>query len=339
MRLCVLVDTLMELLAKGSVTAGYLAQKYGISERSVYRYLKELSTALPISIKRGRQGGIYLSDCFTLPRGYMLEQEYETAIEALDEAYGKSGEERFLTARRKLSSQLKKEIYRRSLTGMADNVFIDDGGWEATPVGSGVLGLVAECVRTHEVLEIEYADGDEPPEQTAEATAETTPSLGEHNPSAAPAVPPIRLRIEPHALIVKRDLRYVYAFCRTKKAFRLFRLSGILTAVKTNEVFFRRPFRLDKIPFSVSVPEQNFINVRLQISPAALPEAKERLGEKNVRLWKNEWLADLTLPDNELTVKRILELGNGIKVLSPKRLQERVKLAAEAIASQYVAGT
>ena len=83
MKFSILIDMLFDLLSKRKITAAYLAEKYQISPRTVYRYVDLLAQKLPVSVKRGRNGGIYLSDSYRLPVGFMSADEYTAAINAL----------------------------------------------------------------------------------------------------------------------------------------------------------------------------------------------------------------------------------------------------------------
>lgn len=109
MKFYILSDILFELLLKGKLTAKAISDKHDISVRTVYRYVDTLSMSVPVYVKRGRNGGIYISDQYKLPMGFMTETEYDAAIDALEIAYAQNPEERFLIAKEKLSSQKKLE--------------------------------------------------------------------------------------------------------------------------------------------------------------------------------------------------------------------------------------
>ena len=98
---------LFDLLQKRKVTAAYFSKKYNLSTRTVYRYIEELKSALPLEITRGRNGGVCLPDTFKLPVNFMTNEEYMAAIDALEIAYCHSPEDRFLMAREKLSAEYK----------------------------------------------------------------------------------------------------------------------------------------------------------------------------------------------------------------------------------------
>ena len=79
-----MIGMLFTLLAKRKVSAGELAAKYGVSKRSVYRYVDEMTVAgIPIDLSRGAQGGIYISDAYKLPRGLFTRDEYARTVDAM----------------------------------------------------------------------------------------------------------------------------------------------------------------------------------------------------------------------------------------------------------------
>ena len=147
MKFSVLLDIFIELLSKRMLTAKYLAEKYALSPRTVYRYVEVLSSAAPVQIKRGRCGGIYLSDCYTLPMDFFKAEEYDAMIEALSEAYAKTAEDRFLQAKRKLSAHKTEERRKRALIAETGDLFLDE---TALPLSSTMLEklrLIGACMR------------------------------------------------------------------------------------------------------------------------------------------------------------------------------------------------
>ena len=109
MQLVILLDMFFELLAKRRVSAPYFAQKYDLSERTVYRYVDRLSMAAPIYVKTGRNGGIFLPDSYKLPKGFFTKTDYEATLEALTLAYENTPDERFLNAKNKLLAQMRSD--------------------------------------------------------------------------------------------------------------------------------------------------------------------------------------------------------------------------------------
>ena len=71
MKFDIATDMLFELLNHRKLTAQYFAQKYKISVRTVFRYVDVLSLNVPVETQSGRTGGIYISDAYKLPVGFM----------------------------------------------------------------------------------------------------------------------------------------------------------------------------------------------------------------------------------------------------------------------------
>ncbi len=307
MKFVILLEILFDLLAKRKLTANYLAEKYEISPRSVYRYIDLLSMSVPIYVKRGRNGGICISDNYKLPVGFMTKEEYDSAIEALTAMYSQLPEERFLNAKRKLSAQMKTESRELTLSGEIGTILVDSSTWGDTRAFSDKLRLVEECIRDKFILEIEYHS------RAGEKT---------------------QRKIEPHVLVFKQSVWYVYAFCHKQRAFRLFRLGRIFSAVKREERFQKRPFVREDIPLNYWTSEKS-IDAHFEIAPSAFADAQDWLGVENMRLIGEKWSAEVTLPDDESLVRKIVSLGAGFKVLSPASLQERVANHAKEIANLY----
>ena len=215
MKFRIILDILFELLSKRRLTASELAEKHQISPRTVYRYVDVLATAVPVHIKRGREGGICLPDSYKLPANFLTSEEFSAAIEALSTAYEKSGENRFLNAIKKLSETEKNTMQVGALTGEFENFLIDT---KETTLHFEKIKIIEQALREKLVLELEY---------------------GEKNSI---------LRIEPHMLVFQEGSWYIFSFCHLERRFRLFPLSEILSVTKTQESFHARPFQKTDIP-------------------------------------------------------------------------------------------
>lgn len=308
MKFTILLEILFELLAKRKVTAPYLAEKYELSPRSIYRYIDQLSLTVPIYVKRGRDGGICISDSYKLPKGFMTKEEYDAAIEALEMTYAQLPESKFLAAKHKLSAQVKAESRDLALSGEIGSILVDGGTWGDESSFSEKLRLIEECIKKHIIFEIEYQS-----------------RMGEKT----------KRKIEPHLLVFKQNIWYLYAFCHKQRAFRLFRVGRIFSLLKTEEVFERRPFKREDVPLTFWTNEAEEISVRLQIEDKAFADAQDWLGVENLKKIGEKWIADLTLPCDDALVGKILSFGSGMRVISPLSLKEKVVKIAEEIAKAH----
>ncbi len=105
-----MIGILFDLLDKRKVSAGELAAKYGISVRTVFRYLDELIVAgIPADVTRGANGGICISAAYKLPRGFLTKEEYGRAMDAMLAMFERTNDPVLGSAIVKLSAQEKAE--------------------------------------------------------------------------------------------------------------------------------------------------------------------------------------------------------------------------------------
>ena len=298
----ILIAILLELLQKRQVNAAYLAAKYGVSERTVYRYVSLLSSQAPVEVVRGRGGGVRISDAFKLPVGFLTEEEYDAATEALEGAYAHTADERFLRARRKLTEATKQTEETEEALPFAEELALFRGGLGGEEM-QAKLRLMQECIREHTVLEIDYREK-KPSKKTR--------------------------KIEPHLIVFEGETPFVYAFCRQRKDFRLFALGKIYTAFSLDEKFIPREFSQEDIPVGGAAVE-----VRLEIDDFALSAVAECVGGQKIKERAGKKTVELLLPDDERLPKRLLALGAGVTVVKPERIKKKVRALITGILKSY----
>lgn len=302
MKYQMMIKILMLLLSRRKVSAAEIARMYEISERSVYRYVEELSVAgVPIEVRRGRYGGLSIADTFKLPAGYFTRDEYAAMLNALDAMASQVHDDNILSATEKLKRQRKAERRDVSVCG---NIIVDGGAWCDGRRFSDKMEVCERAVNESLSLRIDYiARG------------------GEHS----------KRVVDPHVLIFKSNVWYVYAFCHTKQDFRTFKIGRIRQAVFTGEHFTKKEFKREDIPLDFSRTNEGTVTIGLEIAPRVLPDVEEWLGVDAVEPRGDKLVAELALPDDGGLVNKILSFGGGVKVVFPADLAEKVKKAALAI--------
>ena len=276
-----MIKIMMLLLTKRKLTASQIADRYGISTRSVYRYVEELNVCgVPVDVTRGRYGGIYVADTFRLPTGYLTRGE-------------------------KLKRQQKADRRELSVCG---NIIVDGGTWGGGKKFSEKMRVCESAVNDKACLLIDYISRG-----------------GEHS----------KRVIDPHVLIFKQNVWYVYAFCHTKQTFRTFKIGRIKSASFTGEKFLRKEFTRDEIDLDFYYHSEKFTDVTLEINKSSLADVEEWLGIDNIEPRGNSFFARMALPDDGGLVNKILSFGGAVKVLEPAELKEKVAAAARKIAEEY----
>ena len=308
MKYQIMIGMLFVLLAKRKVTANELAAHFDISPRSVYRYIEEMIVAgIPIDVARGAGGGICISDAYKLPRGFFTREEYARTLQAMQAMESEMDDPVLRAAIGKLTAQMKSERLDEAISG---NILVDSGAWGSERRFSEKLALIERATDEREALEIDYVD------RGGERTHRV---------------------ILPHLLVYKQNIWYVYAFCRTRSAFRLFKIGRMRTIIATGEKFERLPFSRKDIPLSFWTDSEKCVDARFALTKEALPFAEEWLGVEAVYEQDGKKYAEATLPDDGSLVAKILSAGAGFIVLAPASLAERVRQEAEKIAARYTA--
>lgn len=301
----ILFDILFRLLANKTVKAEQIALDYNVSARTAYRYMDELSTIIPIYAERGRNGGYSVVDSYMLPAGCLTEKEYTYVLQALEAFREELPGEALTSAINKIcaSSKHSKEFSLNSSTLM-----IDSGPWGVTADYNNKLRVLEDCVATGKVARLFYRNVN-----------------GEQS----------ERDIEPHTLVLKQGIWYVYAYCRLRCEFRLFKVGRIESIIVRDECFERRDTDDLKNVFGYRGKATDKYRVVMEISPVIASEIEEWLGVECVKREGERLTAVADLPLDGGLVSKILGYGGRIKVLEPKKLAESIKSKAEEIVAQY----
>ena len=299
MKYQIMIKILMLLLSRRKVCAREIAERYEISVRSVYRYIEELCVAgIPIDVARGRYGGLTIADTYRLPVGYFTKDEYTAAVNALTAMSSQVSDEAVLTALEKLQRQIKSE---RADTSVSGGIIVDGGTWGDTKKFSDKMAVCERAVNESLCLDIDYIS-----------------RSGEHS----------RRIIDPHVLIFKQNVWYVYAFCHTKQSFRTFKIGRIKSARFTGKTFEKREISREEIPLNFGYRSEELIELVLEIDKEKLPDAEEWIGIDNIEPRGKKFVAEVSVPDDDGLVSKILGFGGGVKVVSPAALRKKVIAAA-----------
>ena len=306
MKFQVMLHILFTLLKRRKASAAELAARNGVSERSIYRYVEELIVSgVPLDIIRGRGGGIFLPDTYRLPENFFTREEYAAAVNALGALYEQLRDETVLHALEKLSQGQKQSSRDLTLSG---NILVDSGTWGDAYDFSDKLKVFEDAIESCTCLDILYID---------RGGAES------------------RRVVEPHLLIYKQNIWYIYAWCRTRKDFRLFRIGRVRSARALEEKFLKREIERDKLPLKFDFGNAELTEIRLAVEKKALPDVEEWLGIGNVRSENGALIAEAVLPAGEVLIAKLLSLGDGIRVLSPASLASTLRERAAAVANLY----
>jgi predicted DNA-binding transcriptional regulator YafY len=199
-RLSRLIAILTQLQTKQLLTAAELADKFSVSNRTIYRDIKALIQAgVPVLTEEGK--GYSIMDGYKIPPVMFTESEANALITA-EQLVLKNKDASFVKEYTEAISKIKS-VLRHNTKNKANLlsrriVFRNNAGTDRT---SNYLSTLQLALTNFNLAEINYHSTD---------TGKTT-----------------QRKIEPFAIFSTQDNWLLIAFCRLRKDFRAFRLDRI----------------------------------------------------------------------------------------------------------------
>ncbi len=303
----IMIGILIQLLGKKCVSAKYLAEKYGVSVRSIYRYIDAIDMAgVPIYTVRGNNGGFSIIDTYKLPSTFFTRKEYDVTINALTGLSDGLANNTLQNVIDKLKAVCKTQISGFDIS--SGNLVIDGGCWGDTNGYKLKLQIIQQAIENNQKLLIKYHD---------------------RNGTKTERI------IEPHIVVFKQGLWYVYAFCNLRNQFRFFKTGRIEYANLLTEKFEKKFIKKEDLPFDYWHDNIASEEVVMEISNEYLSDVQEWIGVENVSIEDGKYVARVSLPYDKGLITKIMSYGTGIKVISPQKLIDSQKEFANKILENY----
>lgn len=285
-----LLEITILLLNKKTVTAKELADRFGVSARTIYRDVDVLSSAgVPVFTNKGSGGGISILENYSLNKTFISEHESESLLLALKTLQS--------TKYPEIDAVLDKigAVFKNA--DLSDWVYIDFSPWSSSPNEYNKFIDIKKAILERRAIFFEYINSE------GGKSSRT---------------------VEPMKLLFKGQAWYLWGYCKAREDFRVFRISRIRNVVLTEETFERKkpePFEkqdADKKP-------KNLVNLKLKFYPQALhrlyDDFNDALIVKNPDGTCN---VSVTFPEDEWVYGYIISFGCYVEVLEPGYMREIV---------------
>ncbi|HWS28507.1 MAG TPA: YafY family protein [Clostridia bacterium] len=294
-----LFEIIYILMNKNTVTAKELAERFEVSQRTVYRDIDTLALAgVPVYTTKGKGGGISLMEDFVLNKSLLSEAEQNEILSALQGLRAVKAEDAEAVLD-KLSS-----LFNKSTVSWLEVDFSDWGEHNGE-----IFRLVKTAILEKRVLEFSYYG-----------------TKGERT---------LR-RIEPLQLWFKHRAWYVKGFCLLKHDVRMFRLTRIVDPMLTGEVFAERKL-LYETPAPIEQKKEHEIDLKLKIAPEMAYRVYDEFGaDMFVKNGDGSYTVSVTWPEDEWVYGFILSFGEYIEVLGPERVKVVIREKLQKILKAYL---
>lgn len=276
------------LLDKKRMTAKELAEHFEVSVRTIYRDIDALSLAgIPVFTTKGKGGGISLMESYVLNKAVLSEKEQENILASLQGLHAVSRSEE--ATLRKLSSIFgkKEEAW----------IEVDFSRWGSNTEEKEKFGLIKQAILDKKELEMIY-----------------------HNSSGQES----KRIVYPLRLIFKSQSWYLYAYCKEKKDYRIFKLRR----VKNPQIHSKRfsievpPIDLDEIMYQSEVKMEQII---LKLDHSLSYRVFDEFREEEIRKLDDGNYVVTFQASIPWIYNFILSFEDKVEVISPDFVKEQIK--------------
>lgn len=286
-----LFEIVYHLLAHGSATAPELAQRLGVSVRTIYRDVDALSGAgIPLYTEPGRSGGIRLLDGFVLDKAMLTAPEKQEILAALQNLQAAPYAANSATLQ-KLSALfgVKPERWLE----------VDLTRWGHSGADNATFELLKAAILSHHCVRLHYA--------------------GAYHAAAHRVVEPVRL-------CYKSKAWYLNAFCRQRQDWRLFKLNRILSATLLNDTFTPRPPppnpANENTTDNTPTPPDSCTELVLRFAPCAAYRVYDEFDATQIEPQPDgSLLARATMPQDGWLAGYLLSFGTQVEIMAPTELK------------------
>ena len=309
-----LINLIMLLQNEPNQKASELAEKLGVSVRTVHRYFGMLEEmGVPIYSERGPYGG------FSLVRGYKLPPLVFSPEEAValylgtnlvGQMWGQLYQEAAQGAMIKLDNVLPDE--QRSEISWAQRSLVVMGMHRADPTAlSPILEIIRKGARQQRQIKILYQ--------------------GSTSPEAAGR------RVDPYTLVFRNGWWYLAGYCHLRQDMRTFRVDRI-REIKLLDQTFQMPADFNARTYmQAAFKDQPAVRARLRFLPQAA-----HIAITNHSLWESfqenpDGTVDavLSAPDLNWLASFVMSFATWVTVLHPPELRALLREWALGTAAQY----
>jgi predicted DNA-binding transcriptional regulator YafY len=306
-----LVGILVVLLRKDRVQAKELAEKFGVSVRTILRDVDAINLAgIPIVTYQGAGGGIGIAEGYRLDRSVLTGDDMAAIITTLRGIDGAmTGSHDILIE--KLKNTLPSQ-HLETLNAKLRQFVIDLSPWYDAADTKEKLAVIRKAIEDARLLEFNYTDSE------GKRTSRV---------------------VEPYSLVLKAQKWYLCAWCRLRGDFRFFKVSRIKELTVRNETFTPREEPPLKLPDENECYKSgNTVSLELVFIKEMESLVTEWFGEAAERADDGKIMVRTTLPENNWLYGYLLSFGMGVEVKSPPHIRAILADIAKGIYGQYTAG-
>ena len=290
------------LMKQGTVTAAELSERFEVSVRTIYRDMDTLSAAgIPIYARRGKNGGICLTEQFVLDKMLITKEEQQEILSGLItlRETRADGEKNIL--------QKLGEFFK---TDPVDWLAIDLSDWSGSR--KQLYEDIKNAVLERRLVRFDYYG-----------------KMGEMS----------RRTVEPVQLLFKEYTWYLRAFCRERNAWRIFKLFRMKRLEVLSEVFVPRDGSDGEAGAGAEDQKEPALSsavIDIRIDRKEAYRIYDRFEEEEIEaLPEGDFLVHMHADVDDWVYGVILSFGSSAEVLAPEEIRQEVRQRILDMAERY----
>lgn len=308
MKLQRLIAILTILLQQECVNAGWFADKFDVSVRTIYRDIEALESAgIPIVTQTGVNGGFSIIEGYKIDKKLFTHQDLSTLLTSLYSVSASLSTAQMNQTLEKIKSLIPEE-HHRSIEITSKQLFIDLSPWFGNPSITEAIKTIQKSLADNHIISFDYRD--------------------------LHAISSNR-KVEPHQLVLKENNWYLKAFCEKKQDFRTFKLSRMHGVKTTNESFVPREFQSGMADLK-DWQSESIIFIDIIINGTLRERALTYCREEHMKALNDGKIAiHFPFVESDMGYGVLLSWGTECEVLGPSHVREELVKRIEHIREIY----
>lgn len=284
-----LFEIIYILLDKNIVTAKELAEKFEVSQRTIYRDVEALSASgIPVYMTKGKGGGISILPNFTLNKAILTEEEKSEILSSIKAVNAVS-----------FNASEPKKVLRKLNNILGENdtdwIEVDFSNWGNARREKEIFYNLKSAILSKKVVKFNYSS-----------------AKGEN----------ISREVCPLKLYFKGQSWYMYGYCRVRNDYRFFKLRRIKDLYISEESFnIKAPKNIMK---EDNIYNDEVITLKMKISSKMAYRVYDEF-EDFKRLDDGSFIVTSEYPKGEWLFGYIYSFGEECEVLEPQEMRKEIK--------------
>ncbi|MBH5319057.1 YafY family transcriptional regulator [Paenibacillus sp. GSMTC-2017] len=305
MKLERLISMIYMLLNNEILSASELAEKYGVSQRTIYRDIETICAAgIPVVSYQGVNGGYGIIEEYKMDKSLLGSYDVGSLVSVLQSISSVFQDDKATETIRRL----------QTIQGSEQNAALSmDIG--SRPVYRKSLQLLRDAIESQTIVHFCYIN-----------------AKNER----------VERSVEPLKLLYKFESWYLQAYCRTRNDYREFKLSRV-TDLRATALHFHNDHQKNVMePPDQVFPERLLKQVVVRISPSSLARALDSFHMAE-RQFHEDGSLTLRMQVDEYAMNRwlihvILSFGEDAEIIEPPALRAMLKFKLEKMLVRYDVG-